>query len=151
MQIQEAFDELRPLFPSRWSVYVECIDGNYSLEGVLWALKHVDVLGSESTRPVISSEIASSLNFNDDRIFPNYDAIWVISGNGDGVEPPTFSTYWAAENEGSFPRTRTGARFLESWAPVEEWMCQNHAVIGIATAATLVSIYRHDSGSHPGA
>ena len=142
--MKEAFDELRPLFPSRWSVYVECIDGNYSSDGVLWVLKDLEIVGHEATQPVLSSEIASSLNFNDDRIFPNYDAIWVVAGDGAGLEHPPFNTYWAAENEGSFPRTRTGARFLESWAPVEEWMRQNHAVIGIATAATVMTICRHD-------
>ena len=117
---------------------VESLDGNRDVRHVNTVLGQLVPSVSFTNENVTSIDQFDGIDLNDDRIFPGYDAFWILRPGTSSVERPSFHTYLGAESQESYPFPNRSQ--VASWEPVFEWMRKNGAIAGFATAAKTLTI-----------
>ena len=131
--------------PRAWALYVECMDSNNSECHVVSTLHSLGILPLDFSAPIIPKSLAEHLDFGDESIFPGFDSIWFLEGDGAGTIPPDFDIVYAAFSKGSLPTYKKDGAPDPSWDQVELWMINNKAILGVATSSMKVAIYRAEA------
>lgn len=121
-------------------LYIETLDGTPDPQQTAWVLSEYGIRTHGDSMVLVDGVDALGIDYDDERIFPCYDTLWILERGDFERRAAPFVTWYAAESESSFPKAANGGQDLSDWSLVEQWCEAQGALFGISCGHRTLTI-----------